>query len=94
MAAVLANDLLPMVGQDLDRRLVPHGPGDNIQARFAPEDFRRPILKAVDRGILAVDVIPHLGVVHGLAHRGGRLGDGIAAQIYNRFWHKFSRSDN
>ena len=82
MAAVLANDLLPVVRQDLDGRLVSHGSGDNIQARFAPENFRRPFLEAIDRGILAVDVIPHLGVVHGLSHRGGRLGDGVAAQIY------------
>ena len=44
MATVLANDLLSVVRQDLDGRLVPHGSGRNKQGRLTSKYLRRPIL--------------------------------------------------
>jgi len=48
---------------------------------LAPEDFGGPLLQAVDRRVLAIDVIADLGVRHRATHLGRRLGDGIAAEI-------------
>ncbi len=79
VAAIFANDILAMARQDFDRSLVTHGPGDDVQTRFAAEDFCRPILKAVDGRIFAIDIISHLGIVHSRSHRRRRLGYSIAA---------------
>ena len=79
MAPVLANHILAMSGQDLDRGLVTHGSGDDVQTCFTAEDFCRPILEAIDRWVLAIDIIPHLGIVHSLSHRLRGLSYSIAA---------------
>ncbi len=81
MAPSLANDLLAVMGQNFDGRLVSHRAGSNEQGRLALKDLRGPVLQAVDGRIFAVDVVAHRGVVHGLAHRLRRLRDRVASQI-------------
>src|SRR6185369_13010864 len=51
------------------------------QGGFVAEDFRGVGLQGVDRWVVAVDVVAHLGGEHGFKHRGAGLGDGVAAQV-------------
>jgi hypothetical protein len=55
--------------------------GRHVDRGLLAEHLREGGLEAVDGGVLAVDVVPHVGRGHGGTHPGGGLGDGIAAQI-------------
>ena len=41
----------------------------------------RELLQGIHRWVLAVDIVPQLGGLHGLAHGGSRAGNGVAAQV-------------
>ncbi len=60
---------------------VAHRPGRHEEARFLAEELGGPFLERVDRRILAEDVVAELGRGHRAAHLGGRMGDGVGAEI-------------
>ena len=63
---------------------VAHGPGRYEERRGEAQARRQFGLQAVDRGVLAIDVVAQFGRGHGFAHAGGGLGDGVAAQVDDR----------
>ena len=79
--ARIADDFLAMLGEHLDPDGVAHGAGGDEQGGLFPGDLGGALFQAVDGGVLAVDVVPHLGFHHGAPHGGGGLGHGIAAQV-------------
>jgi hypothetical protein len=81
VGARLADDLLAVLGVQLDADGVSHGAGRDEHARLFAKDFRGAPLEPVDGGVLAVNVVADLGLRHGAPHLGGRAGDGVAAQI-------------
>ena len=81
MRARLADDLLAVLGVQLDGDGVSHGAGRHEQARLLAEDLGGAPLQPVDGGVFAVHVVADLGLRHGAPHGGGRAGDGVAAQI-------------
>ncbi len=81
VGAGLAEDLLPVLGVELDGDLIAHGAGRDEEGGLALEDLGGGALEAIDGGVFGVDVVADLGRGHGLAHGGGGLGDGIAAKI-------------
>jgi hypothetical protein len=64
---------------DFDSDLVAHCAGGDKEGRFAAEELRGTLLKSIDCGIFAEDVIADVGLGHGPSHRGRGLGHGIAA---------------
>ena len=52
------------------------------QRRFMAEQLGRARLQAVDRRVVAVDVVAHFGRGHGGAHGRARAGDGVASEVY------------
>ncbi len=81
MAALFADDLLPVRGVQLDRDLVAHGAAGHEQRRFASEDLRRALLQPIDGRVFAVNVVANLGFEHGAPHLGRGLGYGVGAQV-------------
>ena len=81
VGAGLAEDLLAVLGVELDGDLVAHGAGGDEDGSLALEDLGGGALEAIDRGVFRVDVVADLGRGHGFAHGGCRLGDGVATKI-------------
>ena len=79
--AAVADDLVALARERTERDLVRHRPGGRPDGRFLAEQGGDPFLEAVDGRVVAEDVVADLRVVHGLAHAGAGLGDGIAPQI-------------
>ena len=67
------------VGQQRDQ--VRHGAGSDVERSFLAHAFCRHRLQALDRGVVAQDVVTDLGVRHRLAHRGRGVGHGVGAQV-------------
>ena len=84
-----AEHLRPRPGQEPEGDLVAHRPGRDVDGRLLANPGGGQLLQAVDRRVLAVDVVADLGLGHGPAHggRGGR--DGVGAQVDPpvRRWH-------
>src|SRR5580658_6001793 len=70
-----------MLGEQLDGDGIAHGAGGDEQRRLFAGDLRGAALQTIDGGVFAVNIVAHFGFHHGAAHRGRRLGDGIAAKI-------------
>ena len=51
------------------------------QAGLLAEQLGGALLEGVDRRVVAEDVVADLGVGHRAAHRGGRMGDGVGAEV-------------
>ena len=51
------------------------------QGRLLAEHLRAQVLEAVDRRVLAIDVVTNLGCGHGGSHRRRGNGHGVAAQV-------------
>ena len=77
----VAEHLLAGLADQPHADLVAHRPGRHEQRRLVAEQPGDPLLERVDRRVLAVDVVPHLGLGHGPAHPGGRPGDRVRAQV-------------
>ncbi len=60
---------------------VAHGPTDHQHRSFFSHALGRPLLQAVDRGVLAVHIVAHLGFRHRPAHLRSGPGDRVAAQV-------------
>ena len=56
-------------------------PDGTKMAASLPTRSAKRVLEGVDRRVLAVDVVADLGVGHGLAHLGGRPGDGVGSEV-------------
>jgi hypothetical protein len=85
VAALFRQQILARLGQHADRDLVPHHARRHEERRLESEHARRERLQPVDRRVLAVDVVADLGVRHRTAHLGGRLRDGVGAEIDHAF---------
>src|SRR2546425_918819 len=86
MAAPVADDLFAHARERAEGDLVRHRPGGHPHGRFLAQQRRDAVLQRIDGGVLAVHVVAHFGGRDGLAHPGGRAGDGIAAQIDEVHW--------
>ena len=75
----LDDNLLASRGVGHDRDLVAHGAAGDEERRFLADHGRARLLKLADGGILAKDIVAHLGPGHGLAHGRRGFGHGIAA---------------
>ncbi|MNN71954.1 hypothetical protein D3C81_1879440 [compost metagenome] len=60
---------------------VAHGAGGHEERGLEAEALGQAGFQAVDRGVLAIDVVAQFGALHGLAHAASGLGDGVAAQV-------------
>ena len=69
-------------GQEAQGDLVAHRPGRDVDGRLLAHLGGGQLLQAVDRRVLAVDVVADLGVGHGPAHAGRRTGDRVGTQVY------------
>ena len=61
--------------------LIAGGAGGYEESRLLPDQRGAHLLKPVDRGILSVHIIAHVGAGHGVTHGGRRLRYGIAAEV-------------
>ena len=92
VGARIADDFLPVLGEQLDGDGVPHGAGGNEQGGRFAGDFGGTLFEAVDGGIFAIHVVADLGFEHGAPHGRRGLGNGIAAQIDHRFKNSWKTS--
>jgi hypothetical protein len=60
---------------------VAHRPGGHEQAGLLAQQLGGTCLERLDRRVVLEDVVADLGVGHRAAHRGRRVGDGVAAQV-------------
>ena len=81
VAPVGRDDCVAGLGVRPDRGLVGHRARGDEDRRLLLEALRRDLLEPVDRGILAVDVVPHLRLRDRRAHRGRGPGDGVAPEV-------------
>ncbi len=77
----VAEQLLPGLDQQAQPELVGHRPGRGEQPGLVTKELCDVRLQAVDRRVLAVDVVTDGCSRHRGAHRGGRRGDRVAAQV-------------
>jgi hypothetical protein len=77
----LADHLAAGGGEGPQQHLRRHDPGGGQHRGLAAEPTRDLLLERPDRGILAVDVVPDLGLGHGAPHPRRRPGHGVAAQV-------------
>ena len=87
VAVVRQNDLLTARGPHRQRDLVAHGAAGHKQRRLFACYFRGQPLKAVDRGVVTVNIVADWRRSHGLTHRRCGMGDGVAAQIDDAVLH-------
>jgi len=69
------------LGLGTDGDLVRHAARGHENRRLLSQELGRPLLEPIHGRIVTVDVVADLRRGHRLAHRVGRLRDGIAAQI-------------
>ena len=81
MGARIADNLLAVLREQLDRDGVAHRAGWDEERRFLAGDLGRALFEFVCGWVFGVDVIAHFGFEHRLAH--GRRGfrDRVAAEI-------------
>ena len=81
VAAPLDQHLVAALREDADADRVAHRAGRHEEGRLLAEHLGRLLLEAVDRRVLAVDVVADLGRGHRGAHLGGGTGHGVGAQV-------------
>lgn len=77
------HDRRPGPGQDTERNLVRHDARRHEQRCRLADACRECLFEGTNGGVLAVVVVPDLGVGHGAPHRSGRARHGVAAQVHN-----------
>ena len=77
------HDRRPGPGQDAQRDLVRHHPRRHEQRRRLADACGEGLFEGTHGGILAVVVVPDLGVRHGASHGVGRARHGVAAQVHH-----------
>ena len=75
------DDGVAPVGQGGHGHVVAHRPGHEEQRRLGAEQLGHPVLEAVDRGVLALLVVAHLGLGDGAAHARRGTGGGVAHEV-------------
>ena len=90
VSALFADDLLAMMGVQLDRNLVAHGSAGNKQRRLAAEDLGRDRFQAIDGRVVTVHIVTNFGLKHGAAHLRRGLGNRVATQVDVRRLRRFS----
>jgi hypothetical protein len=63
------------------RHQIGHRPAGHEQGRLLAQELGGPLLEGDDGRIVAEDVVAHFRLVHGLAHCGRGMSDGVAAKI-------------
>ncbi len=81
VAAGVRDDFLSVLGQKFDANCVTHCPGGDKKGGFFARYGRRAFFEAIDRGVFAVDVVPHFGFRHGAAHSRRGAGNSVAAEV-------------
>jgi hypothetical protein len=66
---------------------IAHGAGGDEEARLLAEEVGGTLLELVDGRVVAEHVVAELGRRHGPAHRLGRAGDGVAAEVDRALGH-------
>ncbi len=77
----VADHLVAGGGQEPQANLVGHGAAGGEEGCLLAQEVGHLLLEGVDGGVLAANVVAHLGPVHGLAHGGGGPGDRVGTQI-------------
>ena len=77
VGARFADNFLPGTGQQAQSDLVAHGAGGHKQRGFAAEHRCRAVLKQVDGGVFAINVVADFGRRHRGAHLRRRPGNRI-----------------
>ncbi len=78
--------LLAGAGEAADPQLIAHAAGGHEHRRLFAGDGGRFFFERVDGGILAIDVVAHLGFRHRLVHRRGGAGHGVGAEVRGSVW--------
>ena len=88
VAAFLADQFVAGPAMRTDGDQIRHRPAGHEQRRLLAQPLGNDPLQAEDRGVVAQNVVAHLGGRHRRAHRRGGPGDGIAAKIEDFIVHK------
>lgn len=83
MRSFFDDDFVPWLGVHFDGDLIAHHPRGNEECCFASEELSSVFLELIDRRIFTEDVVADFSLGHGATHRRCRLGDRIAAEVYN-----------
>jgi hypothetical protein len=81
VTGLVHDDGVALACPDAIRDLVAHGAGRQKHRGFLAEKFGDPFLQQVGGWILECLLVAALGLGHGLAHAGRRLGIGVGVQI-------------
>jgi len=81
VAPRLADHLVALAALEADGDLVGLRARGDEQPGGLAEELRRALLEAAHGGVLAVDVVAHLGLRHGPAHLRAGAGDGVRAKV-------------
>jgi hypothetical protein len=73
--------LVARTGVDLDRDLVAHGAGGQVQRGLLAEEVGHHLLEEGHGRVLALLLVAHLGLAHEAAHVGRGPGHGVAVEI-------------
>jgi hypothetical protein len=81
MRGAVGQDLVARTRVDLDRDLVAHGAGGQVDGGFLAEQLGHHLLQPVHGRILALLLVAHFRLAHEAPHVRGGLGQGIAVEI-------------
>ncbi len=84
MCTSLADNLIARLRLAMQRNLVAHGAAGNKQCGLGAQKLGHYLLQVIHRWVFTKNIVTHFRFRHGLAHAGGRPGNGIAAQIDQR----------
>jgi len=85
MRPVLQDDLVTRPGLRPQSQLVPHRPARYVQGRFLAQQVGHHRLQTIDRRIIAKNIIPDVGLHHGLEHIRRGTRHGVASHVDQRF---------
>ncbi len=84
----LAEQLVTRRAVDPHADLVGHGAGGNEQRGLLAQDRGDPLFEGPDRRVLAIDIVPDLGLGHGPTHRRGGPGHRVGPQVDDALGHR------
>jgi hypothetical protein len=81
VSALLADHFARRRRPAFDGKKIAHAAGGDEERGFLLENFRGALLKMIDSGVLAIDVIADFGFGHGPTHGGSWFCNGVAAEV-------------
>jgi hypothetical protein len=87
VAVLVADHLITRFGVGPDGGLVGHGAGRHEARGLLPEQSGDSVLKLDYGRVVAQDIVPDFGLAHDATHLRRRPGNGVAAEVDDRFGH-------